>query len=584
MSPALISALISAGVVLFTAVGWLFRLRAAVVDVLEEIQANERALATWAGELPPRQRRKLTFDAEDRSIGMLRLGCSKATYTAVQRAYREFRELDPTDETVAFADIADARAAAKHATTQLEQSLDPYKWRRTERGDTKPKVPRVPPVFRAVLLALVVVPVLVFVLVDNDDDGKDGGGGNDVAVNAPVVKALDPAIMADARGSVTMCTGKDVSRARTKARDDFNNKFGPSGLRAQIKEFPEQADQQYEAFRALQRAKSGECDVFFADVVWSADFAQQGWLHDLSRYVAGRKDEFVPAMLETVTFDKKRWGVPVQADVGLLFYRTDKISSPPTTWQELYAQSKPNDDFRYQARAYEGLTVNFLEVAYAAGAEDIVTSDGKANIDQPRALDALRFMVEGIREGAAPAQVVVQKEEQSRRAFVRGRALFMRNWPYVYAADRHKRIGDRMGVVALPSWDGGIRASVLGGQNVVISQYSKNPAAALKLVDYLSGREIGRQNAVDYSLAPVLSDLWDDPAVRRALPAAEELEDAIRDAKPRPVTPNYQAVSRAIHTNVNSALQLEVTPEAALAAANDQMNQALEAIKPPGPG
>lgn len=397
-------------------------------------------------------------------------------------------------------------------------------------------------------------------------------------------KPLDPAIMADARGNVTMCTGKDVSRARSKARDDFNNKFGPSGLRAHIKEFPEQADQQYEAFRALQRVKSGECDVFFSDVVWSADFAQQGWLHDLSRYVAGREAEFLPAMLQTVTFDKRRWGVPVQADAGLLFYRKDKVSPPPTTWQELYEQSKPNDDFRYQARAYEGLTVNFLEVAYAAGAEDIVTPDGEANIDQPRALDALQFMVDGIREGAAPDQVVVQKEEQSRRAFVRGRALFMRNWPYVYAADRHKRIGDRMGVVALPIWEGGIRASVLGGQNVVISRFSKNPAAALKLVDYLSSTEIVRQNAIDYSLAPVLVDLWDDPAVRRALPAVEELEDAVRDARPRPVTPNYQAVSRAIHTNVNSALQLEVTPEAALAAANDQINQALEAVKPPKPG
>ena len=188
-------------------------------------------------------------------------------------------------------------------------------------------------------------------------------------------------------------------------------------------------------------------------------------------------------------------------------------------------------------------------------------------------------MVDGIREGAAPRQVVVQKEEQSRRAFVRGRARFMRNWPYVYAADRHARIGSRMGVVPLPRWSGGIRASVLGGQNLVISRFSKNPAAALKLVDYLSSPAIIRQNAVDFSLAPVLVQLWDDPAVKRALPAFDELEDAVRTAKPRPVTANYQAVSRAIYTNVNRALAREVSPEDALASANDQMNQALEAVQ-----
>jgi multiple sugar transport system substrate-binding protein len=293
-------------------------------------------------------------------------------------------------------------------------------------------------------------------------------------------------------------------------------------------------------------------------------------------------------MLETASFDGRQWGVPEQADAGLLFYRKDRISVPPTTWQALYRRAAPTKRLRYQASAYEGLTVNFLEIAYAAGAQNIVTANRYAHIKQVGALAALQFMVEGLRRGVAPRDVVSQTEPSSLEAFGRGRADFMRNWPYAYTALQTSKVYSKnksnLGVAALPSWKGRPPATVLAGHNLVISRFSQNPAAALKLVDYLSSPTIVRQNAIDQSLMPALVALWQDRKVQRALPAFARLRDAIETAKPRPVVPNYQAVSQAISTNVNRALRGDLSPEAALALANDEMQQALDSAYGGSPG
>ena len=78
-----------------------------------------------------------------------------------------------------------------------------------------------------------------------------------------------------------------------------------------------------------QEAKSGECDIFYADVIWTAEFASQKWLYDMTPYVESRKDEFIPATLDTVTYDGKIWGVPQQTDAAFLYYRTDQVETPP---------------------------------------------------------------------------------------------------------------------------------------------------------------------------------------------------------------------------------------------------------------
>jgi multiple sugar transport system substrate-binding protein len=286
-------------------------------------------------------------------------------------------------------------------------------------------------------------------------------------------------------------------------------------------------------------------------------------------------------MRDAAVFQGRVWGVPKQADAGLLFYNKSVAGAAPATWQEVYRRAAPNRRLRYQGSQYEGLTVNFLELAYAVGAAKIVTSDGKANIDQPDARTALQFMVDGIKNGAVPREIAEQTEDSSIYAFGRGRADYMRMWPYAYAElqnpAKFPQAAGKVGVAPLPSWAGRTPVSVLGGHMLVISAFSKHPDAALKLVDFLSSAEVLKRDATEFSLAPALLALWNDQQVEQALPASAALRDAIFHARSRPVIPNYPEVSRAIYENVHRALRQDVTPEAALRQAQFEMQQAIDA-------
>ena len=127
-----------------------------------------------------------------------------------------------------------------------------------------------------------------------------------------------------------------------------------NGVTVDLLEFSTSADEQRTQFVQRQEAKSGECDVFSSDVIWTAEFASQKWLMDMTPYVESRKDELIEATLETVTFDGKQWGMPQQTDAAFLYYRTDQVDEVPATWQEVYERRRPERRHRLPGRAVRG--------------------------------------------------------------------------------------------------------------------------------------------------------------------------------------------------------------------------------------
>jgi multiple sugar transport system substrate-binding protein len=410
---------------------------------------------------------------------------------------------------------------------------------------------------------------------DDDDGGGGGSSGGTSTGSTSGAKTIDPASMDGAKGVVTYCTGKDTSGAQKESVKQFNAKFKSQGLSAKLLEFPESADEQRNQFVQRQEAKSGECDIFYSDVIWTAEFASQNWLYDMTPYTESRKDEFIPATFDTVNYDGKTWGVPKQSDAAFIYYDTSAVDSPPATWQEVYDLAAKDKGIVYQGAAYEGLTCDFLEIAYAAGGS-VLSEDGKkAEFDNPANLKALQFMVDGIKDGAAPKAVTTYMEEQARRSFEAGRATFMRNWPYAYAIGKDNKNAPKFDVMPFPEFEGGGKAGILGGHNIVISAYSKNPGGALALTDYLTSPDSIKRDATDFSLAPVLTSVYDDPDVQKALPFASELKQAIAQAKSRPVSPVYTQISQAIYKNVNAALSGQTSPEDALKTGQSEMEKAL---------
>jgi multiple sugar transport system substrate-binding protein len=397
-----------------------------------------------------------------------------------------------------------------------------------------------------------------------------GGGGDDDSGGGNAKKATT----AKASGNVTWCIGKDTTGAFGTVVDNFN-KANPNA-KVKLLELPEDAVEQRRLQIQRLQAKSSECDVLGMDVIWTAEYAAQNWLLDVSDFISKNGDKFIKSTVDTTDFDGKNWGIPFNSNAGFIYYRTDEVDKAPDTWEDLYSEAQKGNGVVYQGFRYEGLTVNFLELLYSSGGA-VVSDDGKkATANTQEVKDVLKFMADGIKNGAVPKAVTTYKEEESRRAFESGNATFMRNWPYAYALGKDSKIADKFDIATFPGFAGKDGAGVLGGYNLGISAYSKNPKGSLAFAEFATDPEQQALMAKEASLPPTVSEVYDDPAVKKAMPFAGELRTAIEQAKPRPVSPVYPQISEAIYNNVYDALQGKASPDDAASKMNDEIQKALE--------
>lgn len=397
------------------------------------------------------------------------------------------------------------------------------------------------------------------------DDGGDGGGTGDA----------EQVGQARAEGDVTWCIGKDTTGAFTTVVENFNERYPNANV--ELLELPESADEQRRLQIQRLRAESPQCDVLGVDVIWTAEYAAQNWLLDMTDAVEAKRDAFIASTLETARYEDKYWAFPFNTNAGFIYWRTNQAGDqPPKSWEQVYRDGGQDNGFIYQGARYEGLTVNFLELLYSAGGTVVDDGGSEATADSQEVRDVLEFMSRGIDDGDVPKAVTTYMEEESRRAFEADRATLMRNWPYAYALAKESPIADSFNVTTFPSYQGNPGAGVLGGYNLAISAYSENPEGALAFIEFATRPDQQEIQATEASLPAVVSEVYDRPAVQRALPFATELRDAVEQAKPRPVSPVYPQISEAIYTNVYAALQGDKSPDEAASDMNSDIQQALE--------
>jgi multiple sugar transport system substrate-binding protein len=400
----------------------------------------------------------------------------------------------------------------------------------------------------------------------NSSSGSSSSSGGDKTLSASDAK--------NPKGNISWCIGKDTTGAFASMVKLFNDQN--SGAKVKLIELPTSADDQRAQQVQRLRAKSSECDVLGIDTIWTAEYASQGWIYDLSDWMKSNKDKFIGSTVDSTKFDDKYWAVPFNTNAGFLYYRTDKVKQAPKTWQQVYQDAKTDGGLAYQGSRYEGLTVNFLELLYSAGGKAISDDGKKATIDSPEAKSVLTFMQQGIKDGAVPKAVSTYTEEESRRSFESGKTALERQWPYAYSLGLQSPIKGKFKITTLPGWEDNPGGGVIGGYNLAINAYSKNPGTALAFADFVTQPKQQEFMAAKTSLPPTLSAAYDAPDVKKALPFAAELRKAVAQASPRPISPVYPQISEAIYNNVYNALWGGASADSALKKANDQIDKALQ--------
>lgn len=345
-------------------------------------------------------------------------------------------------------------------------------------------------------------------------------------------------------------------------------------------------------FRQMFAAKSSDLDVINVDVVWPGMIKDH--LLDLKPYSKGVEKEHFPSIVANNTADGRLIAMPWFTDAGLLYYRKDLLEKhgekAPTTWEELAATAKKIQDaerkagnadmqgFVFQAKAYEGLTCGAVEWLWSYGGGNIVDDKGNITVNNPKAAKALNTAASWIGT-IAPTGVLNYGEEDARGVFQSGNAVFMRNWPYAWSLGNGKdsKIAGKIGVSALPKGGAdGKNAATLGGWQLAVSKYSKNPKEAADLVMYMTSKEIQKERAIKGSYNPTIPSLYQDKDVLAAAPFFGDLYNVFTSAVPRPATATglkYNEVSAAFWNATHDVLSGKEKAETSLGKLEGKLKQ-----------
>jgi multiple sugar transport system substrate-binding protein len=320
-----------------------------------------------------------------------------------------------------------------------------------------------------------------------------------------------------------------------------------------ISPLPADADQQREQLVRRLAAEDRSIDLIGMDVIWTAEFAEAGWIlpwtgERAARVTAGR----LTGPVQSATYRDRLWAAPFTSNAQLLWYRTDRIETPPATWDEMIDMAEALGavgTIEAQGERYEGLTVLFTSLLASAGGSVLDPTGRRVSLERGPTLRALRIMRRFANSPAADPALTTAREDQARLAFETGRATFMLNYPFVWpSAHRNApEVAAHMGWARWPAVTAGRPSRVtLGGINLGVGAFSRYRQLAFRAASCLASSRNQLIAAERGGLPPTIAELYDRPGVREEFPFADTLRATIDAAVQRPQTPLYNDVSLAI--------------------------------------
>jgi multiple sugar transport system substrate-binding protein len=359
------------------------------------------------------------------------------------------------------------------------------------------------------------------------------------------------------------------------------------GTRLTIKfvQVPGGATAEHSAMLSAAQSHDAQYDIYNLDSQWVDEFATNGYIKSLAGQAIDTS-VFLPQPLATAEGPSgELYALPFTTDVGLLYYRSDLVSpsrlAKVHTFRELMGlaasivRSRPagvTEGYVGQFDDYEGLTVNALEAIWSRN-KNAFGGNGTV-ADQAAVSAGLSDLANAFTTNVIPSSETTYQEEQAAADFADGKAVFMRNWPIWYTRIKSgptlagepeaAKVVKYVHVQAFPF------PSVLGGQDLAVATSSRNPNAALKVIQYLTSASAERcllavggfpaTQASAYSSSPLPSATSSDDkphAYCGAVPSPgftaelrNAINDALQEASPRPSTPYYTEFTTIVQAQV----------------------------------
>ena len=372
------------------------------------------------------------------------------------------------------------------------------------------------------------------------DNGEDAAASDDSS--------------SEGRGPITFAMGKNDTDKLIPIIEKWNEEHPDEEVT--LSELAGEADAQRETLVQSLQAGNSDYDVMALDVIWTADFAANQWLAPLEGDLEVDTSELLEATVESATYNDTLYALPQNTNGQLLFRNTELAPDEVSTFDELASACEALEDgtacLTTQLKQYEGLTVNTIGFMEGWGGK-VLDEDGNVTVDSDEAKAGLQALVDAYEDGTISRESTAATEEETNLTFTEGDSAFAINWPYMYTnAEEAEATAGKVEVQPLVGKDG-VGVSTLGGYNNGINVNSENKATARDFIEFVINEE-NQTSFAEASFPPVLASIYDDESLIEQFPYLPALKESLENASPRPVSPFYPAISKAIQDNAYAAL------------------------------
>jgi multiple sugar transport system substrate-binding protein len=326
-------------------------------------------------------------------------------------------------------------------------------------------------------------------------------------------------------------------------------------------------------------AGSSTPDVLESDVTYPAKFAQAGWVISLDSFNPDMS-QFFPTQVAAGQYQGKNYAIPWFDNPEGLFYRTDLVTTPPTSPEQVVSDAQAamkkdpslKEGLAFEGAKYEGAITAFLTTVAPFGGKLTTSSiDSKGNVA------ALNWMQEAIyKNKIAPQAVTGWQEGQVQEEFTSGHTAFAINYPFVASvAEEGGPAKGHTGYIPFPAGPGGTPGSALGGEMLAINAKSSHSAAGYKLIQYLTSPSVQTTRALATGDPPSLPSAY-TPALYAKAPYFKAVKTLNQYAQPRPVSPQYLQISDQLQTALSSVFANSSSASSALSSAASQISSIVE--------
>lgn len=389
----------------------------------------------------------------------------------------------------------------------------------------------------------------------------------------PPAASVDPAAACDAVESLTFTHTMNDQESPVIA--EIAEAF--EGTTVEVTQIPfDGAQQAYD-----QQAAGGEApDVFRAEIAWIADYADKGYLIDLTSLIPEEEwSDYLEGPLAYGQWQGGTYAVPQVTDALALLYNKRLFEEAgvdvPATMDDFVTvgetlQTETDVDNAFYMRGDAYWLQPFLW-AFGGGLFE-ADAEGKVSellVNNEGSVAGLEFLLNDVLGTIAPAEVDFPNDyNNAMTGFKEGQVAMIFNGPWSTAdvlSGTEYTDPENLGIAVIPGGPDGDKGSPIGGHSYVAyaGMDEAKQSCAVEFMRYLSTAENQARLATELNLLPTRQSAYDLPEVQENRLIAE-FGTVIENATARPVVPEGGAIYTDFGPNFQAAWTGDKEPKQAL--------------------